>query len=94
MDQDSFEFKLTNTSNEVYDLVKSKNDQGYTARMLANFAWNWTADKEGNRNGEIPDAIIEEHRFAMPWNARSISSTWAIHESGTPDWMCSYFSRS
>ncbi len=92
-DQDSFEFKLVDTPNEVYDLIKSKNDQGYKARMLAGFAWNWTADKEGNRNGEIPDVTIEEHRFAMPWNARSISSTWAIHESGIDQIGCVHTSQ-
>nr|WP_315370780.1 DNA/RNA helicase domain-containing protein [Paenibacillus xylanexedens] len=92
-DQDSFEFKLVDTPNEVYDLIKSKNDQGYKSRMLAGFAWNWTADKEGNRNGEIPDVTIEEHRFAMPWNARSISSTWAIHESGIDQIGCVHTSQ-
>ncbi|MEK4370548.1 DNA/RNA helicase domain-containing protein [Paenibacillus sp. FSL R5-0473] len=59
-DQDSLEFKLVDTPNEVYDLIKSKNDQGYKARMLAGFAWN----------------------------ARSISSTWAIHESGIDQIGC------
>ncbi|MCM3134077.1 DUF2075 domain-containing protein [Paenibacillus polysaccharolyticus] len=92
-DQDSFEYKLMDSPNELYDLIKSKNDQGYKARMLAGFAWNWTADKDGNRNGEIPDVNIEEHQFAMPWNARSISSTWAIDESGIDQIGCVHTSQ-
>ena len=92
-DQQSFEFKLLDSPNELYDLIKSKNDQGYKARMLAGFAWNWTADKDGNSNGEIPDVNIEEHQFAMPWNARSISSTWAIDESGIDQIGCVHTSQ-
>lgn len=56
-DQQSFEFKLMDSPNVLYDLIKSKNDEGHKARMLAGFAWNWTADKDGNRNGEIPAKI-------------------------------------
>ena len=78
--------------NELYDLIKVKRS-GYKARMLAGFAWNWTADKDGNRNGEIPDVNIEEHQFAMPWNARSISSTWAIDESGIDQIGCVHTSQ-
>ncbi|CAM4195628.1 DUF2075 domain-containing protein [Paenibacillus phoenicis] len=92
-DQDSFEFKLFDTPNAVYEEIKAKVAAGYKARMLAGFAWDWTKDTEGNRNGEVADVTIPEHDFQMPWNGRAISSTWAIHEDGVEQIGCVHTSQ-
>lgn len=92
-DQDTFEFKLFDTPNAVYKEIKAKVAAGYKARMLAGFAWDWTKDTEGNRNGEVADVTIPEHDFQMPWNGRAISSTWAIHEDGVEQIGCVHTSQ-
>ncbi len=92
-DQDIFEFKLFDTPNAVYKEIKAKVAAGYKARMLAGFAWDWTKDTEGNRNGEVADVTIPEHDFQMPWNGRAISSTWAIHEDGVEQIGCVHTSQ-
>ncbi|WP_068614674.1 DUF2075 domain-containing protein [Paenibacillus tuaregi] len=92
-DHKAFEFAMVETPNELYEIIKAKESNGFKARLLAGFAWNWTAEKDGNRNGEISDVIIEEHGFQMPWNGRSISSTWAIHPSGIDQIGCVHTSQ-
>ncbi|GIO88209.1 ATPase AAA [Paenibacillus faecis] len=92
-DRDTFEFKLFDTPNAVYEEIKAKVAAGQKARMLAGFAWDWTKDTEGNRNGEVADVTIPEHGFQMPWNGRSISSTWAIHEAGVEQIGCVHTSQ-
>ncbi|MNK89896.1 Type III restriction enzyme, res subunit [compost metagenome] len=92
-DREAFEFAMVETPNELYEIIKAKESNGFKARLLAGFAWNWTAEKDGNRNGEISDVIIEEHAFQMPWNGRSISSTWAIHPSGIDQIGCVHTSQ-
>ncbi|WP_025689898.1 DUF2075 domain-containing protein [Paenibacillus zanthoxyli] len=92
-DQSAFEFKLMDNPHQLYQSIKDKVSEGYKARMLAGFAWNWTKDTEGNRNGEIADVTIEEHGFRMPWNGRAISNTWAIHEQGLEQIGCVHTSQ-
>lgn len=92
-DQESFEFKLVNTPNELYQEIKSKVANGHKARMLAGFAWDWTKDTDGNRNGEVADVTIPEHNFKMPWNGHAISYTWAIQEVGVEQVGCVHTSQ-
>jgi uncharacterized protein len=92
-DKQAFEFKILDTPQEVYAKVKEKNDEGYNARMLAGYAWDWTSQKQGNGNGEINDVEIPEHNFSMPWNARSLSTTWAIKADGISQIGCVHTSQ-
>ncbi|WP_312652542.1 DUF2075 domain-containing protein [Proteiniclasticum sp.] len=77
-DQKTFEFKLVDDPNHLKELIDHKNEQGFKARMLAGYAWNWTSEKEGNSNAEIHDIIIDEYNFSMPWNSRNNSYSWAV----------------
>lgn len=61
--------------------------------MLAGFAWKWTQEKEGNKNGEMEDVTISECGFSMPWNSHSFSTTWAIEEKGVEQIGCIHTSQ-
>jgi len=91
-DQDAFQFVLLDNPHSVYGHIRQKVNEGYKARMLAGYAWNWTDAKEGNPNGEIEDVIIQEHQFKMPWNGRALS-TWAIDERGIEQIGCVHTSQ-
>lgn len=91
-DQDAFQFLLMDDPNSVYELIKEKVSEGYKARMLAGYAWEWTNAKDGNPNGEIEDVVIPEHDFRMPWNGRALS-TWAIDERGLEQIGCVHTSQ-
>jgi len=53
-DQDAFEFRLVNDPNRLYDLIREKNDSGFSARLTAGFAWKWSKDK----HAETADVVI------------------------------------
>lgn len=91
-DQDAFQFVLMDNPHSVYGHIKQKVNEGYKARMLAGYAWNWTDAKDGNPNGEIDDVDIPEHGFKMPWNGRALS-TWAIDERGVEQIGCVHTSQ-
>ncbi|MFF2596460.1 DNA/RNA helicase domain-containing protein [Priestia megaterium] len=42
---------------------------------------------------EKNDVKIPEHHFSMPWNARSLSTTWAIKTDGINQIGCVYTSQ-
>jgi DUF2075 family protein len=92
-DKTAFEFEILDTPNEVYNKIKEKVDLGLNARMLAGYAWDWTSEKEGNPNGEVDDVLIPEHNFSMPWNGRSISTTWAVDDDGINQVGCVHTSQ-
>ena len=91
--QKEFKFEICSTPNEVLSKVKNKNSQGSNARMLAGYAWEWTSEKDGNKNAEIADVRIPEHNFSMPWNSRAMRTTWAIDKSGVNQVGCIHTSQ-
>lgn len=92
-DKEAFDFKVANDPNELFQMITKKNEKGYKARLLAGFAWKWSSEKEGNKNGEIEDVEIPEHNFKMPWNGRSISYTWALDDEGVNQIGCVHTSQ-
>lgn len=92
-DKEAFNFEVMDGPHDVYEKIKEKAKQGYKARMLAGYAWPWTSEKDGNRNGEVNDVCIPEHNFEMPWNGRAVSYTWAINEDGIKQIGCVHTSQ-
>jgi len=92
-DKEAFEFEICDSPNDVYDKIREQNRNGKNARMLAGFAWKWTAENEGNHNGQIEDVVIDTHNFRMPWNSRLNSTTWAIQERGVDQIGCIHTSQ-
>jgi len=91
-DQDAFQFVLLDSPHSVYNQIKSRVKEGYKARMLAGYAWDWTPARDGNPNGEVEDVDIPEHQFKMPWNGRALT-TWAIDERGIDQIGCVHTSQ-
>lgn len=92
-DQNAFEFRLMDSPQDVYSAVQRRCEEGFKARMLAGFAWQWTADKDGNAHGEIEDVSLPEYGFSMPWNGRDMSTTWAVHPNGINQIGCIHTSQ-
>lgn len=92
-DKESFDFEILDNPNKVYEKIKDKAELGYKARLLAGYAWPWTSEKDGNRNGEVYDVNIPEYDFKMPWNGRAVSYTWAINEDGINQIGCVHTSQ-
>lgn len=79
-DGDTFDFMIMDNPNLLVEKIQEKNRQGFKARMLAGFAWPWTAENEGNPNAEVEDVDIPEYNFKMPWNSRTNQYNWAIND--------------
>ena len=80
-DDKNFEFRVFDDPNDLADRIDELNSKGINARMLAGFAWPWTADRNGNKNAEIFDVSIPEYNFKMPWNSHSNQYSWAVDDS-------------
>jgi len=88
-----FEFKIFDDPNEMRKAIKRKDAEGYSARILAGYAWEWTSEKEGNQDAQVNDVLVPEYEFAMPWNSRKVGSTWAIDASGIDQVGCIHTSQ-
>lgn len=88
-----FEFRVFDDPNEMRKAIKKKDSEGFSARILAGYAWQWTSQKEGNADAQVNDVLIPEYEFSMPWNSRKVGSTWAIDDSGIDQVGCIHTSQ-
>jgi len=87
-DTDSFDFRIFDSPNTLYEKIREKQVEGMKARILAGYAWKWTSDKAGNDRGQIEDVAIPEHGFSMPWNQHSGTTLWALSFEGMQQIGC------
>ena len=92
-----FDFKIVSSPQELESMIREKNEEGYSARMVAGFCWPWskTPDEEGNL---VNDVVIGD--FKMPWNAhpdiRNLKDNipkapkWASDDNGINQIGCIY----
>lgn len=92
-DYKEYEFKIFSDPNELRSVIKEKADKGLNARILAGYSWEWTHVSKGNSNSQVNDVKIPEFNFEMPWNSRSIGTTWAINKDGINQIGCVHTSQ-
>jgi uncharacterized protein len=92
-DRKDFEFRIFDDPNVLRRAIKARQRDGFSARMLAGYAWKWTSEGDGNLNGEIDDVVIPQHKFKMPWNSRRARTTWAMDSSGIDQIGCIHTSQ-
>lgn len=92
-DKDDFDFKIFDSPNALRDAINEKEQNGHNARLLAGYAWKWTSTKEGNQDAEIEDVEIIDFDFRMPWNSRSVGTTWATDPRGIDQIGCIHTSQ-
>lgn len=90
-DEGTYEFKVFDDPNEMYMEICKKNEEGFKARMLAGFAWEWTSD--GNDDAQVKDVTIPECNFSMPWNSRRDQYSWATDENKSNQVGCIHTSQ-
>lgn len=92
-DKKDFDFKIFDDPNKLREAIKDKDTKGEQARILAGYAWKWTSVGDGNNNAEIEDVMIPEFDFRMPWNSRSVGTTWAVDAAGIGQAGCIHTSQ-
>lgn len=92
-DKKDFDFRIFENPNDLYSEIRLRHNEGEKARMLAGYAWKWTAADEGNNNAEVCDVEVPEFDFRLPWNSRKVGTTWAIDEKGISQVGCIHTSQ-
>ncbi len=80
---DDYDLRILDTPQEVFDLIKEKNEFNNKSRMVAGYCWDWI--KDGKNNADIHDIVIGD--FAKSWNLGS-TSTWAIDKDSINEIGC------
>lgn len=93
--EESFDFKIFKSPDELEAAIKGKVENGHTGRMTAGFCWRWSPP---NLDGELEnDVVIGD--FERPWNAKSDghlapgipkSYYWATDPNGIKQIGCIY----
>jgi len=92
-DKKSFDFRIFDNPNDMRAALNKRAKEGNLARVLAGYAWKWSSEADGNKDGEIADVEIPEFDFKMPWNSRKVGTTWAIDERGIEQVGCIHTSQ-
>ncbi len=92
-DKDAFEFRIIDNPNELRKIITDKCASGFNSRLLAGYAWEWTAADKGNSNSQVNDVKIPQFKFEMPWNSRQVGTTWAINNEGVNQVGCVHTSQ-
>lgn len=66
MDDIDYDLKILNSPQEVYDLIKEKNEKDNNSRLLAGYCWDWK--KDGKQDSNVHD--IEIGDFGISWNLK------------------------
>lgn len=83
-DSEAFQFCLFDDPNIMYREIMKKNQEGFSARLTAGFAWNWSKVQ----HAEVDDVTMPEYQFSMPWNERANRELFAIKDDSVSQVGC------
>ncbi len=93
---DAFDFDVIDSPHELEALIRSKQQEGSTARLAAGFCWPWSSPRPDGTL--VPDVQLRD--WAMPWNAKPDagrlaagipkSNFWASDPKGVDQVGCIY----
>jgi len=95
--QESFEFRIVDSPEQLDALIRGKVAEGHTARLTAGYCWPWSTDRDED-GGLRKDVKIGS--FQRPWNARPEmtrlppgipkANLWAYEPGGIDQIGCIY----
>ncbi len=93
--REGFDFDVVDSVEELEAMVRSRNDDGHSGRMMAGYCWAWSNPEGGHL---VDDVKIGE--WSAPWNARPNatglaagipkSHLWASEDGGLDQVGCIY----
>jgi DUF2075 family protein len=63
---DEFDFRVVDSVQGLEQLIRTKDSEGYSARLAAGFCWDWSGPTS---EGELVDDV-QIGEWKMPWNAK------------------------
>jgi hypothetical protein len=95
-DREAFDFRIVDSVEQLDALIRSKADEGHSARLTAGFCWPWS---NPNPDGTLV-SDVKVGAWQMPWNARPDagrlapgippSNFWASDPNGINQVGCVY----
>ena len=95
-EQEDFDFRIVDSPQELEKMIREKEIEGFTARVVAGFCWDWS--DPGKDGMLVNDVKIGEYR--RPWNAKPNArrikkeipkaSLWATDPNGINQIGCIY----
>jgi DUF2075 family protein len=95
-DREAFDFRIVDSVEQLDALIRSKADEGYSARLTAGFCWPWS---NPNADGTLVNDV-KVGAWQMPWNAKPDagrlapgippSNFWASDPNGINQVGCVY----
>jgi DUF2075 family protein len=93
---EAFDFRIVDSVEQLDAMIRSKADEGHSARLTAGFCWPWSdPEPDGTL---VPD--VKVGAWQMPWNARPdagrlapgipLSNFWASDPNGINQVGCVY----
>ncbi|MBR4765760.1 MAG: DUF2075 domain-containing protein [Clostridia bacterium] len=77
----NYDFRVCDTPQEMYDLIKERNKEDGKSRIVAGYCWNWI--KEGKSNSDVHDIKIGD--FEISWNLDNYTfalNDFSINQAG------------
>src|SRR5690606_37690648 len=74
LDGIAYDFRVCDSPNELYELIRERNVPSNKARLVAGYCWDW----KGKKNPEVRDIVIPEHGFEMRWNLDDDGPLWLV----------------
>lgn len=74
LDGIDYDFRVCDSPNELYELIRERNVRSNKARLVAGYCWDWRSKKDPSAQ----DIVIPEHGFAMRWNLDDDGPLWLV----------------
>jgi uncharacterized protein len=85
----SYDFKVFSDPSDLYNEIRTKNQDSNRSRMLAGYCWNWVSKNDPHAN----DIVFSEYAFRAKWNLESRGSAWIIDPNSVDDIGCIHTSQ-
>lgn len=81
---DSYDFRVFDNPNEMFELIKEKNGENNKSRVVAGYCWPWISKKDKTKF----DIEIKPFGFKKRWNLSDSKTPWILGEDSIEEIGC------
>ena len=82
--EENYDFRIFDDPNELFSIIKEKNEIANRARMVAGYCWDWVSKNDYSKF----DIEIPTHFFYKKWNLGSYGNLWIIDPNSINEIGC------
>lgn len=82
LDGTDYDFRVYDSATALREALLQENAKGpaHEARLLAGYCWEWISKNEKDPSSK-PDIVLDDGRFALPWNLNKDGSLWLLKDT-------------